>query len=284
MVFEQRIPMTDQNGWRSATATSSDGTLISYRSTGVGPGLVIVPGNNRRAYHYDKLATALAHGHTVHTLDRRGRGESGSQGNRYSADAEADDVAAVLDATGSDSVFGHSYGGLIALRLALRRILRRLAVYEPGISLNGGFDLDWLPEFTRKLARGRRVAAMTVFLRRSGIVPIGNPPGFVFRLLATALLYGGKEGAETRRLMPTTPLELAEIARLDSDGREYAAVTARTLLLAGTRTNPYLPRAVTELSAILPDSTFEILEGLDHNAPDLSAVARIAGRLESFFA
>jgi pimeloyl-ACP methyl ester carboxylesterase len=275
--------MTDRQDWRSATVTSSGGTRISYRSTGAGPGVVIVPGNNRRAYHYDQLATALANGHTVHTLDRRGRGASGAQGDRYSADAEADDVAAVLDATGSDCVFGHSYGGLIALRLSLRRTLRRLAVYEPGISLNGGFDLDWLPEFTAKLARGRRVAAMTVFLRRSGIVPIGNPPGFVFRLLATALLYGGKEGAETRRLMPTTPLELAEIARLDSDGSEYITSKTRTLLLAGTRTNPYLTRAVRELAAILPDSTFEIIEGLDHNAPDLSAVATIAGRLEPFF-
>ena len=276
--------MADQTTWRGNTVTSLDGTEISYRSTGEGPGLVIVPGNNRRAYHYDPLARLLATDFSVHTLDRRGRGDSGPQGDDYSADAEADDVAAVLDATGSDSVFGHSYGGLISFRLALRRNLVRLAVYEPGVSLDGGFDLSWLPQFDRLVDRGRRVGAMTLFLRRSGIVPIGNPPGFVFRLLATALLYGGKEGAETRRLMPTTPRELGEIARLDSDGREYAAIRTTTLLLAGTRTNPYLTRAVGELAAILPNATSEILDGLDHNAPDLSAVATIAGRLHPFYA
>jgi pimeloyl-ACP methyl ester carboxylesterase len=276
--------MADQATWRSNSVTSIDSTEISYRSIGVGPGLVIVPGNNRRAYHYDPLAQLLSTNLSVHTLDRRGRGDSGPQGDDYSADAEADDVAAVLNATGSDSVFGHSYGGLIAIRLALRRNLRRLAVYEPGVSLNGGFDLSWLWQFDRLVEHGRRVAAMTLFLRRSGIVPIGNPPGFVFRLLATALLYGGKEGAETRRLMPTTPRELGEIARLDSDGTEYAAIQTKTLLLAGTRTNPYLTHAVGELAAILPNATSEILEGLDHNAPDLSAVATIAGRLQPFYA
>jgi pimeloyl-ACP methyl ester carboxylesterase len=275
--------MADLSTSRSNTVTSVDGTEISYRSTGVGPGLVIVPGNSRRAYHYDPLAELLSTNLSVHTLDRRGRGDSGPQGDDYSADAEADDVAAVLDATGSDSVFGHSYGGLIGLRLALRRDLRRLAVYEPGVSLGGGFDLSWLPQFDRLVDRGRRVGAMTLFLRRSGIVPIGNPPAFVFRLLATALLYGGKEGAETRRLMPTTPRELGEIARLDSDGTEYAAIRTTTLLLAGTRTSPSLTRAVGELAAILPNASAEILEGLDHNAPDLSAVATIAARLQPFF-
>jgi pimeloyl-ACP methyl ester carboxylesterase len=275
--------MADQTTWRTNTVTSVDGTEISYRSTGVGPGLVIVPGNNRRAYHYDPLALLLSKNFSIHTIDRRGRGESGPQGDNYSADTEADDVASVLDATGSDSVFGHSYGGLVALRLALTRELRRLAVYEPSVSLNGGFDLDWLPEFDSLVDRRRRVAAMTLFLRRAGIVPIGNPPGFVFRLLAAALLYGGKEGAETRRLMSTTPRELGEIARLDSDGSEYASIHTTTLLLAGTRTNPYLPRAVRELATILPNASAEILDGLDHNAPDLSAATLVASRLEPFY-
>jgi pimeloyl-ACP methyl ester carboxylesterase len=275
--------MTVRSGWRSASVTSRDGTAISFRSIGEGPGLVIVPGNNRRAHHYDQLALLLAERHSVHSIDRRGRGESGPQGENYSAGREAEDVAAVLEATDTDSVFGHSYGGLIALRLALDPNLRRLAVYEPGVSINGGFDLSWLPEFDRLFYRGRCVAAMTLFLRRSRIVPIGNAPAFVYRMLATLLLYGGKDGAEARALMPTTPRELHEIARLDSDGTEYATITAETLLLAGTRTNPYLTRAVLELGDILPHASAEVFEGLDHNAPDLSAIKTIGGRLLDFY-
>jgi pimeloyl-ACP methyl ester carboxylesterase len=275
--------MTAQSTWRSASATSRDGTAISFRSIGDGPGLVIVPGNNRRAHHYDQLALILAERHSVHSIDRRGRGDCGPQGENYSAGCEAEDVAAVLEATDSDSVFGHSYGGLIGLRLALHRNLRHLAVFEPGVSINGGFDLSWLSEFDRLFYRGRRIAAMTLFLRRSRIVPIGNAPAFVYRMLATLLLYGGRDGAETRALMPTTPRELHEIARLDSDGTEYATITAETLLLAGTRTNAYLTRTVVELREILPNASAEVLEGLDHNAPDLSAVETIGRRLLDFY-
>src|SRR4051794_14948954 len=135
--------MTDMS-----VAVSADGTAITYRSTGEGPGLVVVPGNNRRAHHYDAFAEALPR-YRVHAIDRRGRGASGPQGPAYSIDREVEDLAAVADATGAELVFGHSYGGLVALHAALRHRFAGLAVYEPGVSLDGSFDLSWLPEFTR---------------------------------------------------------------------------------------------------------------------------------------
>ncbi|AEV85464.1 hypothetical protein ACWT_4442 [Actinoplanes sp. SE50] len=38
---------------------SDDGTVITFRTVGTGPGLV-VPGSNRRAHHYDRLAALPA--------------------------------------------------------------------------------------------------------------------------------------------------------------------------------------------------------------------------------
>jgi pimeloyl-ACP methyl ester carboxylesterase len=118
--------------WRTARATSTDQTSISFLSTGQGPALVVIPGNNRRAHHYEALARDLAATHTVHVIDRRGRGLSGPQGPDYSIDQEVDDALAVVDQTGAELAFGHSYGGLIALHVALRRRLAALTVYEPG--------------------------------------------------------------------------------------------------------------------------------------------------------
>lgn len=54
---------------------------ISYRTTGTGPGLVIVPGALALATDFDRLAAALAARFTVHTIERRGRGASGPQGD-----------------------------------------------------------------------------------------------------------------------------------------------------------------------------------------------------------
>jgi len=53
-----------------------------HRTTGTGPGLIIVPGALALAKDFDHLATALAARFTVHTIERRGRGARPSQGHR----------------------------------------------------------------------------------------------------------------------------------------------------------------------------------------------------------
>jgi hypothetical protein len=108
---------------------------------------------------------------------------------------------------------------------------------------------------------------MAMFLQRTRLTPLPDAtPRFVFQGLA-ALMVSGKSGTEMRDLMPTTPPELAEVLRCDSDGTTYAEVTARTLLRGGTRTATYLTQALDSLSRIVPRSQIDMLEGADHNAP-----------------
>jgi pimeloyl-ACP methyl ester carboxylesterase len=102
-----------------SSVTSADGTTISYRSTGTGPGLIVVPGALALATDFDPLAAALAGRFTVHTIERRGRGASGPQGDNYSADLECADIEAVRAATGARFVLGHSFGGFLTLEAAL---------------------------------------------------------------------------------------------------------------------------------------------------------------------
>jgi pimeloyl-ACP methyl ester carboxylesterase len=104
---------------------------VDVRTTGRGPGLVVIPGTTRRAHHYDKMAAALADRFTVHMIDRRGRGASPPIDGGYSLETEVRDALDVIEETGSEQVFGHSYGGLIGLHVALRRDLKRLVVFEP---------------------------------------------------------------------------------------------------------------------------------------------------------
>lgn len=264
---------------------SADGTTISFLSTGTGPGLVVLPGNNRRAHHYTRLARELSGSHSVHVLDRRGRGDSGPQGPGYSIDSEVDDALAVLAHTGADAVFGHSYGGLVGLHVALRQPLRSLVVYDPGVNLNGRFDTSFLPEFTRRVEAGQRVRPMALFLQRSGLLPWQHAPGFVYRAVALLILAGRGAGAEARAMMPTTAAEMGELARLDSDGSRYAAIRSPTLILAGQRTFPaFLPGLCAQLAAIIPNARYELLPGLGHNAPDNDAPAVVAARITAALA
>ena len=100
---------------------SDDGTVIAYHSLGHGPGLVVVGGVLSEASDYMALAGALAGGFEVHVMERRGRPGSGPQRPAHSLEDECADLAAVTAATGSAAVFGHSFGGLVALETARRR-------------------------------------------------------------------------------------------------------------------------------------------------------------------
>jgi pimeloyl-ACP methyl ester carboxylesterase len=267
--------------WQNGMVISRDGTAIAVLSAGRGPGLVIIPGNNRRAHHYGTLAQRLSTRYTTHVIERRGRGSSGPQGPAYSVEAEVDDALAVMQHTNSDLVFGHSYGGLVALHLGLRRRVTALMAYEPGVSIEGSFDARWLPAFTSQLEQGRHVAAMTTFLKGSRLAPIGNAPTVMFRALAFLLLHGA-DGRDTRTMMPTTPAEIAEIVRLDSDGTRYAAATSPTLLIGGQKSPTYITGVLAHLARTMPNARHVILPGLDHNAPDLNAPNVVAEQIQSF--
>jgi pimeloyl-ACP methyl ester carboxylesterase len=266
---------------RHDTVASRDGTAIAVLSAGRGPGLVVIPGNNRRAHHYRDLVRHLLDTHTVHVVERRGRGHSGPQGPTYSVEVEVDDALAVMQHTRSHLVFGHSYGGLVALHLGLRVQVTALIAYEPGVSIDRSFDADWLPSFTRLLEQGRHVAAMATFLKGTRLAPIGNAPKAVYRALALLLLHGA-DGRDTRAMMPTTPAEIGEIVRLNSDGIRYAGVTSPTLLIGGQKSPTYLTGVLARLARTMPNARHEILPDLDHNAPDLNAPSVVAEQIRTF--
>ena len=93
------------------TILSKDGTKISYLSVGCGPSVIVIPGILSRASDYAAFARALAEHFMVHTIERRGRGESGLQGDDYSIVKECEDVLALRAEAEASLLVGHSYGG-----------------------------------------------------------------------------------------------------------------------------------------------------------------------------
>jgi len=74
---------------------SRDGTKIGYLSVGDGPSVLVIPGVLSMAADYAAFARALSEHFAVHTIERRGRGESGPQGDDYSIVKECEDVLAL---------------------------------------------------------------------------------------------------------------------------------------------------------------------------------------------
>jgi pimeloyl-ACP methyl ester carboxylesterase len=264
---------------------SADGTRIAHEVIGAGPDLVIVHGVARMARDYRALASALASEFTVHLMERRGRGESGPQGEGYAIERECDDLRALLAATGARYLFGHSFGGLVALETVLDTPVDKLALYEPGVSIHGSLSMEWLPEFEAALGRGSHADAMAILIKSLGMVPeLRHVPLWAVKAIARLLsLKGGEEQKGTIQCLPALPREFREACALDSDGERYRAVRCDTLLLAGETSPAYLLDAIRTLATIIPHARLTILPKLGHNAPDLQAPDLIAGELRRFF-
>jgi pimeloyl-ACP methyl ester carboxylesterase len=243
---------------------------VDVRTVGQGPGLVVIPGGTRRAHHYDKMAAALADQFTVHMIDRRGRGASPPIDADYGLETEVADAIEVLDETGARQIFGHSYGGLVGLHVALHRDLERLILFEPAVSLDGGIDLSWLEDH-EKIATARDYAFFLTTMQFMPRTPIAVP------LLWTLL----RVNRDVREMLPTIIPELRQVAVLDSDGSRYEDVATPTLLLGGGRSPAYLRDILPMLAGILPQAKAIMIPECDHNGPDLSGPEKVAALIRA---
>lgn len=264
---------------------SRDGTRIGYLSTGDGPSVVVIPGVLSMAADYAAFARALAEHFTVHTIERRGRGQSGPQGDEYSIVKECEDVLAVRAETGASLLVGHSYGGLIALEVARNNhAFTKIAVYEPGVSIEGSMPVDWMPGYEKKLAEHREVDAFVEFVLADAPPRIQKTPPWLMKLLVVALVNCSRWHRQMLGLLPQNLREWREIARLDGSCDNYRDIHAAVLLMYGGKSDS---RAVTvameRLAAILPRSETKAFPDLDHFGIERTAPRAVARQVSDFF-
>ena len=236
--------------------TSADGTELAYDVIGEGPPLVLVVGsfNSRRSQR--RLAEALAPAFTVINYDRRGRGESGDT-QPYAVEREIEDLQTIIDVAGVPPVlFGHSSGGVLSLKTALRgAAVAGLSMYEPPFMLAGGREPPGadLPERISALVRSGR-------------------PGQAVDLFYSECLNVPEDMLAAMREMPSRPRVEAVAHTLAYDA---AVVGDLSLPLAGLRelhvptlhlTGPteVLASGARAMAAVLPRGRHVVLEGQTH--------------------
>ncbi|MFD7842793.1 alpha/beta fold hydrolase [Nocardia sp. NPDC059764] len=250
---------------------SADGTRIVFHSRGDGPALVIVPGALVTLDLYFQLAELLAPDYRVLVVERREYGESGNGPRPAEFTEQAADLAAVL-ATLDDPafVFGHSAGGLVALH-ALHRdqsMVRRLALYEPPVTLAGSPLTSTLETIRQHMAAARPADAIIEFF--TAIVE-PTPPRAALQPLADGLAFRASG----------LVADLECLIAMNSDITPWSSIDIPTLLLAGELTDPYGTESVERLRATLPDARTITLPGQFHHPHDAAAVA---AALRKFFA
>ncbi|NUR85718.1 MAG: alpha/beta hydrolase [Nonomuraea sp.] len=228
--------------------TSADGTPIGWsRIGGGGPGLVLVHGGMETARSHRQLAEALATDHSVYVYDRRGRGRSGPFRRDHCLRTEVEDLSAVLRLSGARHVFGLSSGAIICLQAGLDLpAIRKMAVYEPPLSIDGSFSVDWVADFDRELAEGRPLDALV--LATKATEQFGHRlPGPLLKVMAKLML------GDMVELVPTFHHDARLVVELLSRWRRYQDVRADVLLMGGGRSPAYMKTALDALEEIVPN-------------------------------
>lgn len=261
--------ITTEIEFEKASLISSDGTTIGYQSIGNGPDLLIIHGALSDSCHFTTLAKELAETYRVHMMDRRGRGMSGPQGPEYSMIKECEDVAAVQQATQAQMVFGHSYGGLVALETArLFNLFSSITLYEPGVVLQSQpEDWNWLSDYEKAIQKIDNRSAFAHFVQGAGHSPLSKLPLWYAKLMLRIFIRG-EHWSGLEALLQQNLLEHKEVRRLAGTYHQYQALQAKVLLAYGGKSPQAVKDMIHTLNSTIAKSEVLEIPRLEHLSPE----------------
>lgn len=290
-----QISASAQENYLTSSVMSQDGTTIGYRQLGRGPGLVILHGAMESAASHMQLAETLADVFTVYLPDRRGRGLSGSYGNNYGIEKDVQDLDALLTKIGAHFVFGVSSGAIIALEAALTlTTIKRVAIFEPPLSINGIPPTAFLAQYDQEMARGDVTAALVTGMIGAQMGPpiFAKMPRWLLKIMARMMMANQEKRAvpgevTMRALAPTLHYDFLLVDETKDKQDKYRDIRAQVLLLGGSASPKYLQTSVANLAQVIPDAKRVEFAGVGHgvsgNADMGGKPELVAQELREFF-
>jgi pimeloyl-ACP methyl ester carboxylesterase len=212
------------------------GVRMRYFVGGSGPPLVLVHGLGGAASNWTELAPLLATRHRLLVPDLPGHGGSSALPAVSGLEPYADRVALVAEREGMlpAPVVGHSLGGMVVLRLALRRpddVQAIVLAGAAGLSVGNVWGRQLLSLFSairpgRLAARHRGWVARSPRLRKLvfGFVSVADP---------IALSNDAVEGFLAGQLLHTDLDGAWQALRVDDPRQELEAIRCPVLVLWG---------------------------------------------------
>ena len=247
--------------------------------------VVCLHASGSSARQWKRLVERIGHQARVVAPDFYGHGEAPTwnQGRALTLRDEASRAMRVL--TGSSRpihLVGHSYGGAVALHIALELPERvaSLTLYEP------------VPFATLFAYNARNPAAVEVRVLAEGIdhaLRNGSLEAAAERFVTYWSgndAWRGLSGLQQTTIasrMPSIDRHFKALAADTTTLKDYERLRIPVLLMAGARTKPSARRLAELLAYGLPASEFEMIDGLDHMGP-VTAPEIVNGRIEAFIA
>jgi pimeloyl-ACP methyl ester carboxylesterase len=231
------------------------------------PVVALVHGAMDRSAAMVLLSRRLDNDHRVLRYDRRGYARSRSAWGPFTIDAHVADLANLLDGR-TALIFGHSYGGNVALALAERhpQLVRAVAVYEVPLSW-----LAWWPGST-----GRRGAAVRG-------TPKDAAEQFMRRMIGDEQWDALSESTRAARRSEGVAF-VEEITDLGAAPPWHAErIDVPVVAMYGSLTREHHRDGCHYLAELLSDRDAIAIEGARHNGPYThpDAVAAVIRDLES---
>lgn len=264
------------------SARSNDGTTIAYERSGEGPVVIVVAAALADRSGTTRLARHLAEHFTVINYDRRGRGKSGDT-RPYAVGREVEDIEALIDGEGgSVFLFGSSSGSVLALEATSRLgpKVRKLYMYEPPFIVDGShppIQDNLMKEIDDLVVAGERNDAVKIFFAKGmGI------PGLAVTMMRWLMPGWSKMAGMAHTLRyDLTILDGTQLGR-PLDAQRWASASAPTLVVVGSKSEPFFHSGAKALVQILPKGQYGVLEGRDHSAI-LFATQALADSAAKFF-
>lgn len=221
-----------------------------------GAAIVLIPGVMADAAAWREVARHLDGWQTVAVLNRRGRHPSGPLTAAYALNTEVEDAAAVLrELSDIRTLFGWSYGGLVALHLANALSVPHLIAYEPVMA---PFGAQALPDLRQAHDDGDLDASVEIALRQ------------VTRLnekMVRTLRSDDAVWAELRRFSPPIYAETLAINEAPQP-EKLAGKAARVDLIIGEQNRGRAPYGTSfdDVARCVPEASVHELSGQGHLA------------------
>jgi pimeloyl-ACP methyl ester carboxylesterase len=255
-----------------STVRLATGPRLRYAESGDAGGapVVLLHGWPDSCFSWSKVMPHLAR-HRVLALDQRGFGDSERPASGYAIDDFASDVAAFLDALsiGRAAVVGHSFGSLVARRVALAHPERvsKLVLIGTGASARNPVLLE-VREAIKDLADPVPIDFAREFQASTMHLPI--PDDFFEGLLAESLKLPARLWREVFESIVTY-----------DDASDVARIAAPTLLLWGEKDALFPRKDQDRLVATIPGARLVVYEETGH-CPNWERPERVAADLDAF--
>lgn len=186
---------------------------------------------------------------------------------------EAEDLDALLQATGVQQVFGVSNGGIVSLEAALTLHVRGVAIWESPLFLDQSVPTALWTRIDEEVARGDGAAALVTGMKGAqmgprifNLMPRCLLEWLTARFMASEDRKGTSDYLPMSALAPTLPYDFQLVVESSGGLERYRAIDAEVLLLGGSRSPAYLKGALDALERLLPRVERIEISGFDHSA------------------